>query len=307
MFCHGFPSTSQDWRFIAPYFERQGYGIIVPDMLGYAGTDKPEDPAAYTGSLISKDLIEILDTENVTRVVAIGHDWGSTAVSSLSYFFPERVLAYAFFAVPYTIPDPSITPEKLLAMMKKVLGYETVGYWYFFSENGADKVVLEHWDSLFSLLFPSDPTHWRTHVGPTGKLKEWALSGRREPLPSYMSPEDKRRISAVFREGGFAAPFCWYKVNTLGHATEDRKKVPRSNQFPPSSCPIFFGAALQDYICTAAAGKHVFKRKEFANHDITVRDFDADHWLILSMPDQINRELGQWLERILSNMPQPRL
>lgn len=298
LFCHGFPSTSQDWRFIAPYFQNQGYGIIVPDMLGYAGTDKPTDPAVYVGSLISKDLVDIVDALCVDKVVAIGHDWGCAAISALSHFYPERVSAYAFLAVPYTVPDPHVTVDTLLVLTKKLFGYETVGYWLFFSEENADKIALEHWDSLFSILFPSNPDFWKSHVGPSGKLKEWALSDRQEPLPSYISVDDKKRITAIFRSGGFAAPFCWYKVNTHGYVTEDRKQVPDSHKFPPSSCPIFFGAALQDYICTADTGKHVFKRKEFAKHDITVRDFDADHWLILSTPDQINRELGCWLERV---------
>ena len=75
LFCHGFPSKSNDWRYIVPYFKRRGYGIIVPDMLGYGGTDKPTDPSAYVGSKIAKDLVEILDAENIEKVIAIGHDW----------------------------------------------------------------------------------------------------------------------------------------------------------------------------------------------------------------------------------------
>lgn len=75
LFCHGFPSTSQHWKYQATYFAKKGYGVVVPDMLGFAGTDKPTDPAEYVGSKLSKDLMDILDAENIPRVVAIGHDW----------------------------------------------------------------------------------------------------------------------------------------------------------------------------------------------------------------------------------------
>lgn len=75
LFVHGFPSTSKDWHRIVPHFERQGYGIIAPDTLGYGGTDKPTDPAAYKGTLLAKDLIDILDAEQLNKVIAIGHDW----------------------------------------------------------------------------------------------------------------------------------------------------------------------------------------------------------------------------------------
>ena len=75
LFVHGFPSTSQDWRRIVPHFEEQGYGIIVPDTLGYGGTDKPSDPAAYKGTLLAKDLVDIIDAEKLSKVIAVGHDW----------------------------------------------------------------------------------------------------------------------------------------------------------------------------------------------------------------------------------------
>lgn len=72
---HGFPSTSKDWRRIVPALEKEGYGLIVPDMLGYGGTDKPTDPSAYKPSLLAKDVVDILDKEGVQKAIAVGHDW----------------------------------------------------------------------------------------------------------------------------------------------------------------------------------------------------------------------------------------
>lgn len=57
------------------FFETEGYGLIVPDQLGYGGTDKPTDPALYLSSLICQDLVDILDGENAEDVIAVGHDW----------------------------------------------------------------------------------------------------------------------------------------------------------------------------------------------------------------------------------------
>lgn len=48
--------------------------MLAPDMLGYGGTDKPTDPAAYVPSLLTKDVIDILDAEKLDKVVSIGHD-----------------------------------------------------------------------------------------------------------------------------------------------------------------------------------------------------------------------------------------
>lgn len=54
-----------DWRHQISFFKARGYGLIVPDMLGYGGTDKPTDPTFYTLSLVFKDLIDVLDAEKV--------------------------------------------------------------------------------------------------------------------------------------------------------------------------------------------------------------------------------------------------
>lgn len=62
------------------------------------------------------------------------------------------------------------------------------------------------------------------------------------------------------------------------------------------SAPIFFGAALKDYICIVEQGYEWFATDEFKEHDITIRNFDGDHWIILSHADEINRELKKWLE-----------
>ncbi len=75
LFLHGFPSSSYDWRYQIEFFSNQGYGLIVPDMLGYGGTARPIETEAYKSSLITKDLVDILDHEGVQRVIAIGHDW----------------------------------------------------------------------------------------------------------------------------------------------------------------------------------------------------------------------------------------
>ena len=75
LFLHGWPSSAHDWRHQSAYFAARGFGVIVPDMLGYGGTAKPEETEAYKSSLITKDLVDILDHEDVQDVIAVGHDW----------------------------------------------------------------------------------------------------------------------------------------------------------------------------------------------------------------------------------------
>ena len=75
LFIHGFPSTSFDWSRQVAFFEANGYGLLVPDCLGYGGTSKPTHHEEFRWKLIAQDLIDILDAEHLDTVVGIGHDW----------------------------------------------------------------------------------------------------------------------------------------------------------------------------------------------------------------------------------------
>ena len=74
LFLHGFPSSAFDWRRQFGYFTSRGYGVLAPDLLGFGGTDKPLDPAAYTLKKQVAEQIELLDCVGVGTVVSIGHD-----------------------------------------------------------------------------------------------------------------------------------------------------------------------------------------------------------------------------------------
>lgn len=75
VFLHGFPSTSRDWKNQVLFFKELGYGLVVPDLMGFGGTDKPNEVQAYKMSLMTKDVVELLDAEGANSVIAIGHDW----------------------------------------------------------------------------------------------------------------------------------------------------------------------------------------------------------------------------------------
>ena len=76
LFIHGFPSTSYDWYQQINYFQPKGYGLVVPDLLGFGRTEpKSNNPADFLHTAIGEDLLDILDEEDIKNVIAIGHDW----------------------------------------------------------------------------------------------------------------------------------------------------------------------------------------------------------------------------------------
>jgi hypothetical protein len=69
---------------------------------------------------------------------------GCSVVSRLCNLYPERLIALAFLAVGYVAPAPEFNLPHALTMTKQAFGYELVGYWLFFAEDGADKLIETH-------------------------------------------------------------------------------------------------------------------------------------------------------------------
>ncbi|GJE83987.1 alpha/beta-hydrolase [Phanerochaete sordida] len=296
LFCHGFPSTSWDWRHLAPRMKDKGYGVLAPDMLGYGGTDKPTDPAAYVPSLMTRDIVDVLDAEKLDKVIAVGHDWGCLLVSRLASHFPERFLGYTFLAVPFL---PVVPPEDFHALLERQrveYGHEKCGYWLFFSEPDVDAIIQAHIDSFVSLLYPRDHTVWKTHIMPVGALKNGLLQRFSAPPTPYISDDDRQRFVETFRRNGFAAPTCWYKVMTSQLSAKDDLQIPPERMFPPASSPIFFAAARDDHVCPPESGHAMFNHEVFSRHSITTKQYDADHWCILSHAVHIANDLDAWIQ-----------
>lgn len=83
---------------------------MVPDMLGYGGTDKPWSADEYTTKKLSGDLAAILDLIGIKQAVRfwttgrhamlmtfvqvlVGHDWGSYVVGRFALWYPNRLFA----------------------------------------------------------------------------------------------------------------------------------------------------------------------------------------------------------------------
>lgn len=50
---------------------QEGFRVVVPDMLGYGETDKPQDFSEYTTKRLCADLAAILDLIDLQKIVRI--------------------------------------------------------------------------------------------------------------------------------------------------------------------------------------------------------------------------------------------
>jgi pimeloyl-ACP methyl ester carboxylesterase len=112
---------------------------------------------------------------------------------------------------------------------------------------------------------------------------------------------------------GINAPLNWYRVRVDGLAAEDDKRLSIVITYVASATrltipslllvipadrydidqPVFFGGCTRDYVCLPTLGQ-----ANLSKHckNATYKEFDADHWVMLSHADEVNKELLAWIE-----------
>ncbi|WP_016754791.1 alpha/beta fold hydrolase [Leptospira santarosai] len=110
---HGFPDTSYGWRYVIPLLSKR-YRVLIPDLRGYAGTDKPEN--GYDLRSLSEDLFAFVENTNKKEnrkpdspVHVVGHDWGASIVWFAIAEKPQRFRT----ATVLDIPHPNAFVEQM--------------------------------------------------------------------------------------------------------------------------------------------------------------------------------------------------
>jgi haloalkane dehalogenase len=70
---HGEPTWSFLWRKIVPLLPGR---IVVPDLLGFGLSDKPEDIAWYTYDRHVASIVRLIETLDLSGLTLVVHDWG---------------------------------------------------------------------------------------------------------------------------------------------------------------------------------------------------------------------------------------
>jgi pimeloyl-ACP methyl ester carboxylesterase len=88
---HGFPDSGRLWRNQVRALADAGFKVIVPDMRGYGGSDKPAGVEPYNILYLVADVGAVLEHAGVERAHVVGHDWGAAVAWVLAAVAPERV------------------------------------------------------------------------------------------------------------------------------------------------------------------------------------------------------------------------
>ena len=88
---HGFPDSGRLWRDQTAALATAGFRVVVTDLRGYGGSDKPDDVAAYALPELVGDVLGVLDHLGIARAHVVGHDWGAALAWVVACLAPDRV------------------------------------------------------------------------------------------------------------------------------------------------------------------------------------------------------------------------
>lgn len=94
--------------------------MIAPDFLGYGGTDKPTDIASYTTKNICADFAALLDLENISKVIVVGHDWGAATAWRFALWYPERVRMIAWYEIKLSCAFQVIFSSEAMGLVSRL-------------------------------------------------------------------------------------------------------------------------------------------------------------------------------------------
>jgi pimeloyl-ACP methyl ester carboxylesterase len=182
---HGFPESHRTWRAIAPKLEDRFY-LVMPDQLGFAGSDRPQDEKAYESDKLIDDIFELADALGLETFALVGHDWGGAIAWAAALKRPERLTRLAIVNAPHPwlFQKSLIENEAQREASQYITAFRTPGF--------EDAVATMGYGAFFAKTF-----------------------ARHVDLSAIPEAEKRQYLADWSQPGAFAAMLNWYRASKL--------------------------------------------------------------------------------------------
>ncbi|GJJ07181.1 hypothetical protein Clacol_001381 [Clathrus columnatus] len=291
---HGFPDLWYAWRFaIVPWVNKCGWRVVVPDMLGYGGTDKPEKLEEYSFKSLCADMSALLDLIGVKRAVIIGHDWGSFMSWRFALWYPKKTLALITLSVPF---DPPKT--KHLPLQEVVERLPNLKYQLYFNDPSSTQDANENIPNFLAGLH-----RFQVATNPTQSTdpKTRFIQTEHPISESYMTPTEFDYYVKNFTQGGMNGPLNYYRTRDINFKEEFEAKL---SSYIPASIPILFIYGDKDRTCARSS---VERSLEYAPQMRVFELFDVGHWIPVQASETLSAAVAEFVRTTLRNSTEAKL
>ncbi|PVU96015.1 hypothetical protein BB559_002527 [Furculomyces boomerangus] len=289
---HGFPDIWYGWRHQIPFLVGLGYRVIAPDVRGYGQSDSPvvseKDLASYSTKSLLKDIVGVLDANNIKRAVWLGHDWGGSLVWRAALYHPTYVESVIAVCTPY-----SPTPPQKVYLKDIVAKHPNWTYQAFFRTPEALEDLNSEKELFLMSILRNHGDMARSSVMSTKiPLKERTIkSVKGIKRSSLISKEELDYYVQQYSIHGFAGPLNQYKTHEINWDEENEAGfVGKVLEIPclmitvenDPALPAAFTKNMHKYIPNLTK-KHIM---------------DAGHWVLSERPNEANKHLKDFLQTI---------
>lgn len=298
VFQHGWPDNAHMWKDVAGPLRSTNHPMIIPDLLGYDGTDKPINVEAYTFDLITKDLIDICDQEGAQNIISVGHDWGAACAARLYNYYPKRVVGLCIHNVGYIPPlRQPFDLDTVNAVTTEAFGYPTYDYWHLFTADDGPAVLKQHVERLYVLLHSQGADNMKRFFCTDNALRHELEIGEAKDLvlrPYAQDPAFKKAFIDRMTRDGFEGPQNWYKSfkDNYQHAIE--KNLPVEND--TVNVPTLYIGATQDSVCRPESMIPAIQAGLLPHLEQSSM-IEAAHWTAYEAPGQVVERMEPWLRK----------
>ncbi len=134
---HGKNFNGAYWKTTARYLSNRGYGVLMPDQIGFGKSSKPTD-YQYSFNQLALNSHTLLDELGLEQVIVLGHSMGGMLASRFALSYPDTTKSLILLNpigledyLDYTdYPDISSAYERELAKTgDDIISYQKANYY----------------------------------------------------------------------------------------------------------------------------------------------------------------------------------
>ena len=289
---HGWPELWYSWRHQIDPLVAAGYRVVVPDVRGYGGSDRPDTIEAYDMASVTGDIVGLIDAFDAKQAVLIGHDWGAPIVWTTSVLHPTRVRAVAGLSVPYLGRPPMPVTHIWRNVYKDRFFYQL-----YFQTPGVAEAELEAdvRTALRKVYFSAsgeastENDVFLRNKPADAKLLDGLVDPN--PLPPWLTEEELDYYTTEFERTGFFGPLCRYR-----NFERDWEMLPELAERKVEQ-PALFIAGERDPVLRFVRGVDMTALMDSWYTDLRGKKIiaGAGHWIQQERPKEVNDALLSFL------------